>query len=407
MGCDKANNCSDYGSYKEEWIDITFPVCTVTKSITSGAESSHGWLGIGETARVTASCSDPSTGTPSGCTVGSFYHDYTSEINTNTAGANGNNNAGSFTDVAGNTVNCVANQRIQIDYHKPTCTVSGGSGTWTNNSRTVVGTCNDIGGSGCVGNISHTYNYNINTTTGGAAGNNNGSSIRDRADNVTSCAANQTVKVDRTNPYVVYSPNPSSTYNNNAGLYVTATCKDDFSGLSGQFDVSYSATMPSPNGGKTGIGKCCEDKAGNLICDTTMYRVQHQCAHKVCGVKNYNTCRTSGCGVESYKSCRTSACGVASYKSCKSSSCGSTIDYYICRGWSSGAILYTCNPKCGSCPSGYWEAHYGYKTCRSSSCGVESYNSCRNSACGVESYKSCENSACGVKEYNTCWHLDH
>ena len=28
-GCDKANNCSDWGASKEAWIDITFPVCSV------------------------------------------------------------------------------------------------------------------------------------------------------------------------------------------------------------------------------------------------------------------------------------------------------------------------------------------------------------------------------------------
>ena len=405
MGCDKAGNCSDWGTYREEWIDISIPVCTVTKSITSGAESSYGWLGVGETARVTATCTDPTPTQASGCTVSSFHHDYNYEINTSTAGANGNNNAGSFSDAAGNSINCVADKRIQIDYHKPTCTVTGGSGSWTNNSRTVTGTCNDTGGSGCVGNISHTYNYDINTSSGGAAGNNNGSSIRDKADNVTACAANQTVKVDRTKPTISYSPS-AGVYNidHPGKLRVSATCSDNLSGLTSRYEVTYTVELMSPHSGYN-IGKCCEDKAGNVYCGTNgLYSAKTYGRHPDCGVEQYYSCRTAGCGVESYNSCRTSACGVASYKSCKSSSCGTAVDYYICRGWASGAILYTCNPKCGICPSGYWEAHYGYKTCRSSSCGVESYNSCRTSACGVESYKYCENSACGIKRYRECWH---
>ena len=38
--------------------------------------------GIGETARVTATCNDPTSTLASGCTVSSFYHDYNYQINT-------------------------------------------------------------------------------------------------------------------------------------------------------------------------------------------------------------------------------------------------------------------------------------------------------------------------------------
>ena len=61
-------------------------------------------------------------------------------------------------------------------------------------------------------------------------------------------------------------------------------------------------------------------------------------------------------------------------------------------------------PKCGSCPNGTWKAHYGYKTCRTSACGVESYKSCEHSQCGIKQYKKCRTSACGVEEYKTCYH---
>ena len=432
MGCDKAGNCSDWAPYKEVWIDITVPKCTVTKSITSGAESDYGWLGIDETARVTADCSDPTTTLASGCSTSTFYYDYKSQINTKTAGARGNNNAGSFTDNAGNTVNCVADKRIQIDYSAPKCSVSGGSSAWTNGSRTVTGTCSDTGGSGCVKNISHTYSSDINTTTAGAAGNNSGGSVKDKADNVTACAANQTVKVDRTMPYVTVDVSPG-TYESNDDIDVTATCHDDLSGLSGTFVKSFTGTMFAPTKGMY-IAKCCEDNAGNKMCyDKGPYKIKIYGRHDSCGIQSYKTCRTEGCGVESYKTCSTAACGVASYNSCQHANCGYTSK------WKYEGIL-TCPGKDGkqlkknvfsaptysssssahaACESLSWTACKGVihyicttprvdtnKTCRTSACGVESYKSCENSACGVKRYKSCAHSQCGVLYHKECWHFD-
>ena len=410
MGCDKANNCSSYGSYKEEWIDITLPICTVTKSITSGNESSFGWLGIGETARVTASCNDASTGTASGCQIGSLYHDYNYQINTQTAGAQGNNKAGSFTDYAGNTVDCVANQRIQIDYEKPKCTTSGGSTTWTNGNRKVIGKCSDTGGSNCQGDISFTYSSDIATNTAGPAGNNQAGGVYDKADNYISCSANQPVYVDKTKPYIEWDPKPGTYEHNTSGSSqknISATCKDSLSGFEPKHNTYYYSSYPIPttSSGKS-FEKCCTDKAGNTYCETKTYYAKHLHEDSSCGVKKYKECRTSGCGVESYKTCRTRDCGVESYKSCKSSACGTAIDYYECRSGvnGNGGILYTCMPKCGNCPNGQWHAHYGNKTCRTAACGVESYKSCADNDCGVNKYKSCRDSACGVEEYNTCYH---
>ena len=407
MGCDKAGNCSNWSQYKDVWIDITVPKCAVAKSITKGAESNQNWLGIGETARVTATCTDPTPTLASGCTVGSFHHDYNYQINTHNAGADGNNNGGSFTDYAGNSVSCPAGERIQIDYESPRCSVSGGSSSWTNNQRVVTGTCSDTGGSGCRGNISHTYNYDIKTSSGGAAGNGAGGTVYDRADNSVACAANQTVKVDRTKPYVTVSPAPGVYNIDKPGrLKVTITCHDALSGLSNKFDVNFSVDYMSPIT-PFNIGKCCADNAGNEMCDTRgSFSAKTHGRHPDCGVELYYLCRTSGCGVETYKACRTSACGVSSYKSCKNSACGRAIDYWECRSGvdGNGGILYTCNPKCGNCPSGQWHPHYGYATCRTSGCGVESYKSCRTSACGVERYKSCRHQQCGIERYKECWH---
>ena len=411
MGCDKAGNCSDWGSYKEEWIDITIPVCTVTKSITKGNESTFGWLGIGETARVTADCNDPTTTLASGCTVASFHHDYNYQINTQTAGAEGNSKPGSFVDYAGNSVNCVANQRIQIDYESPKCKTSGGSSSWTNKSRTIVGTCSDTGGSGCRGNISHTYKTNTRTEHAGPAGVENGGSVGDKADNYVDCPADQPVYVDVVKQYLEWKSDPGTheydTDRLSTSQNVSATCKDDFSGFVGSHMTYYYSSYPIPT---TSSGKsfehCCTDKAGNSYCETKTYKAKHLHEDSSCGVKLYKECRAKACGVESYNSCRTSGCGVASYKSCKSSSCGRGIDYYECRSGvdGNGGILYTCMPKCGICPNGQWKAHYGYNTCRTSACGVESYKYCEHSQCGVKQYKKCRTSACGVEEYKTCYH---
>ena len=412
MSCDKAGNCSDWSSYKQVWIDITIPRCTVTKTITKGAESDNKWLGIGETARVTATCDDPTTTLASGCAKASFYHDYNYQINTQTAGADGNNKGGAFKDNAGNSVTCVANQRIQIDYEAPKCTVSGGSSSWTNKQRVVVGKCSDTGGSGCRGNISHTYNYNTATETAGAAGKNNGGYIYDKADNPGKCAANQPVYVDVVNPYIVWEPTPG-TYQHDissiqiSGKNISATCKDSFSGFVGSHMTYFYSSYPIPttSSGKS-FEKCCTDKAGNTYCETKTYKAKHLHEDSSCGVKRYKECRTKACGVASYNTCEAKACGVKSYNTCKSSECGRGIDYYECRSGvdGDGGILYTCMPKCGICPNGQWHAHYGNKTCATKACGVKSYYSCATEACGVKQYKLCRDAACGVEEYNTCYH---
>ena len=389
-GCDKANNCSEYGTDRQVWIDITVPQCSVSRTL-HGSESSYGWLGIGESATVTATCSDPTSTLASGCTSPSFSHLYDVQINTSSAGAAGNNKGGSFTDHAGNSVTCPANQRIQTDYQKPSCSVSGGSSAWTNKSRTVTGKCSDTGGSGCVGNISHTYNYNINSSSGGAAGNGNGGSVRDKADNVIGCAANQTVKVDVVMPYVTVSPSPGVYNIDKPGkIHVTATCHDDFSGLSSTYDKSFSVSYMSPIT-PFGIAKCCEDVAGNTMCDRKgEFSAKTYGRHPDCGVELYYRCRTKACGVEKYKSCATSGCG--SYcKSCTVYPCFGGFNVRTCRevegqNWVAGK---GCCAKSGITKKSCSECGSGYYTCENSACGVDYYYYCRNSACGIERYKEC------------------
>ena len=391
-GCDKAGNCSLYGTDRGVWIDITIPECTVKKTITSGAESSYGWLGIGESARVTAYCNDPTTTLASGCTVGNFYHDYNYQINITNAGAKGRGEGGSFTDHAGNSVTCSADKRIQIDYVNPTCSVSGGSNAWTNSSRTVTGSCSDTGGSGCVSNISHTYNYDIETSSGGAAGRGNGGYVYDKADNRIACAANQTVKVDRTNPYVTVDVAPG-TYNSNDDIVVTATCNDALSGLSSTYVRSFTATMYAPTTGMY-IGKCCQDNAGNTMCDSKgPYKIKIYGRHPDCGVESYKTCEAAGCGVKSYKSCYHKNCGTYSC------SCRTVCTAYDCEWCRVGRCGLQTQSSCSGIP-GLISSKCSSSTQKCSTCNKY----CENYACGVKSYNVCPDPACGVKLYKQCWH---
>ena len=394
MGCDKAGNCSEWGTYKEVWIDITIPVCDVKRSL-SGSESSYGWLGIGESATVTAYCSDPTTTQASGCTVNQFSHLYNSNINTTTAGAAGNGNGGSFTDAAGNSVTCVANQRVQIDHNSPSCKVSGGSSSWTNKSRTVTGTCSDTGGSGCVGNISYLFDFDIETYNAGPAGNNRGGIVYDKADNSIGCSPNQTVKVDRTMPYVTVDVAPG-TYESNDDIVVTATCNDALSGLSSTYAKSFTATMFAPTTGSY-IGKCCQDNAGNTMCDDKgPYKIKIYGRHPDCGVEEYKTCETSGCGVKSYKSCYHKNCGTYSCN------CSTVCTKWTCENCHAGTCKmydYNSGSQCDSLPG------LISKVCKTSTQKCSTCNKyCENYACGVKSYKVCADPACGVKLYKQCWH---
>ena len=113
-------------------------------------------------------------------------------------------------DNAGN-ISSSTTATVMVDKNAPTCTVSGGSSTWTNATRTVTGTCSDTGGSGCNGtNPSYTYSTQMSITTAGAAGNGVGGTVSDAAGNTTTCAANQTVYIDKTAPTVSGVTNSSS-----------------------------------------------------------------------------------------------------------------------------------------------------------------------------------------------------
>ena len=124
-------------------------------------------------------------------------------------------------DKAGNIGAWTGNQHIHMDTIAPSCVSSGGSDTWTNDSRTLIGTCSDSI-SGCKENVSRYINSQGNLT------NLSPGTVYDKAGNSTSCPANQTVKIDKTAPTI--SPNlAAGTYNE--AKTVTFTASDSTSGI--------------------------------------------------------------------------------------------------------------------------------------------------------------------------------
>ena len=108
-------------------------------------------------------------------------------------------------DNAGNKTNCDVS--VYVDTTPPTCEVSGGNSTWINKtssttSRTITATCTDNKSDCKVKKLEHVYSTNIDTKTAGEAGNNNGGIVEDNVGNKTTCAANQTVKIDKTPPTI-------------------------------------------------------------------------------------------------------------------------------------------------------------------------------------------------------------
>ena len=281
-------NCSANQTIK---MDHIAPTCTVSKQITSGStESSSGWLGKGESVTVKAHCTDPQDSknrVASGCATADFSNLYNTNINTTKAGAVGDNNGGSVSDVAGNIVNCSANQTVKIDTNPPTCTVSkkltSGSteseSGWLGKgeSVTVIGTCTDTGGSGCVGNISKLYNTNINTTKAGAVGDNNGGSVRDNADNTANCSANQTVKIDINPPTCVVSGDSTTYTSSNRTISYKCSdtggsgCNTSFSGGSKEFNTTTKQGKVGPYSIKDNADNSysCAEKTVNVYVDKT------------------------------------------------------------------------------------------------------------------------------------------
>ena len=222
---DEAGNETECPATEMVRVDKTKPTCEVT--------GIKGWTNKPVT--VYGKCKD----SLSGCVTGNLKKTYSTQMNEKVT-------LGTLRDKAGNESTCTSTVNVQIDTTAPTCSVSGGSTSWTNGSRTVTGTCNDTGGSGCKENISYTYNgtsgQNYSITNAGAAGAEKGGTVSDNAGNTANCAANQTVRIDKKAPTCVSSGgNPNWIYGGSVTL--TGTCSD-IAGSGCKGNVTRTITTP-------------------------------------------------------------------------------------------------------------------------------------------------------------------
>ena len=228
---DNIGNKTECSQLVNTFVDKTAPVC-----VSSGGSDT--WTNASRT--LTGTCSDQD----SGC-VSNVSKDYTTQTEVY------NQSAGTVYDKAGNSTVCPANQTVKIDKTAPSCSSSGGSSSWTNDSRTLVGTCSDSGGSVCAGNVS----WNINWE--GEWSNLSPGKVKDNAGNETQCPANQTVKVDKTAP-VCESSGGSDTWTN-ASRTLIGTCSDQGSGCVSNVSKDYTTQTEVYNQSAGTV----YDKAGN------------------------------------------------------------------------------------------------------------------------------------------------
>lgn len=187
-------------------------------------------------------------------------------------------------DNAGNCSAYSTEHTIKVDTVAPTCTVSkanlsdsykpNGAGWYkkilgltsgeadlsgARVSRTCVEGGNSKFASGCDTTKNGYYDFiaNINTTKAGSAGDNKGGTVSDKAGNTANCAANQTVKVDKTEPRCGTPVNATTNWVN-YDVTVKQQCSDAESDC-----VKSEYPKPYTDEGYSGFDTI-EDNAGNI-----------------------------------------------------------------------------------------------------------------------------------------------
>ena len=129
---------------------------------------------------------------------------------------------GYMQDDFGNIFSC--QKEIKIDSTPPTCTSTGGKANWTKNNITLTGICSDDN-SGCVKNVTKTFDEDINTTTASAG------TVKDKAGNSSECTNDQTVKIDKTPPTKPTIVNPTDGVATSTPFSLTISSSDSGSGF--------------------------------------------------------------------------------------------------------------------------------------------------------------------------------
>lgn len=170
------NNYSSSITATLDKIDRTPPACSWSGESTSWTR---------ENRTITATCNDSGSGCDNSTLNKSWSY--------NSGEKKTDNLSYEVKDNAGNKRICNKTANVYVDKDAPTCTSSGGSNAWTNDSRTLVGTCSDSG-SGCKGNVSWLINWEGNWE------NLSPGRVYDNVGNPTVCPKNQIVRIDRTTP---------------------------------------------------------------------------------------------------------------------------------------------------------------------------------------------------------------
>ena len=156
-----------------------------------------------------------------------------------------------YRDHAGNVTQRVSDT-AEIDTEAPICVSSGGSTAWTSGNRTLTGTCDDQGGSGCVSaTVTKTYSSNINSTTESPG------EVCDIAGNCTTCPANQTVRIDKNT--ITCTSSGGSTAWTSGNRTITGTCNNSFSPCSNvtkTYSSDINSTTESPGQVCNSAGSC-------------------------------------------------------------------------------------------------------------------------------------------------------
>lgn len=204
-------------------IDTTKPVCGTKSHSTTWTNSNR---------TVSVKCSDAT----SGCKQASYSESYNDSNTKNKVVKTANI---TIKDKAGNSNSCSMN--VYVDKQKPTCTVSGGSTSWTGGNRTVTINCNDGSGSGCkVSSFKDTVTTTTKTKT---------YTVEDNAGNTGTCTAN--IYVDKTAPTTPTGGNIGAVSGSNASASIKTAAsgsKDSHSGFSHYlYLVTNSSSTPSKN----------------------------------------------------------------------------------------------------------------------------------------------------------------
>ena len=107
-------------------------------------------------------------------------------------------------DVIGNESD-IASGLVRIDKTPPTCQVTTTDDSWTSDNVIINGICDDSG-SGCTGNVTRTFDSNVN-------GEFSPGEVCDNAGNCTTCDS-VLVRIDKTEPTISCTPNSQGTWTN-------------------------------------------------------------------------------------------------------------------------------------------------------------------------------------------------